>query len=189
MESKRQGAARRRLRQLRPRDPAAGSNGHQSAGVRGLADKPGHLVRRCQQIAVALFMDETRGFGLTPVQYAALVAVGQSPGIDQNGLGGLIALDRSSATAVIERLERRRWLRRVASGTDRRRKLLTLTPAGATLLHRMDASVERAQARILAPLPAREWPRFMAMLQRIVDLNNQWSRVPVRQHASQPTGR
>ena len=36
---------------------------------------PGHLVRRMQQIAVAIFLQETEASGITPVQFAALQAV------------------------------------------------------------------------------------------------------------------
>ena len=36
---------------------------------------PGHYIRRLQQIAVALFLEETAEFGITPVQFAALQAV------------------------------------------------------------------------------------------------------------------
>ena len=42
-------------------------------------EKPGHLIRRLQQIALALFMDETRTFEITPVQYSALVAIDINP--------------------------------------------------------------------------------------------------------------
>lgn len=142
--------------------------------------KPGHLIRRCQQIAVALFMEETRRFGITPVQYAALVAVQESPGIDQIGLVGRIAVDRSTAASVVERLEQKRWLRRLASREDRRKRLLSLTPAGEALLRKVESAVDRAQERILAPLSAEDRPRFMEMLERIVDLNNEESRAPVR---------
>jgi MarR family transcriptional regulator, lower aerobic nicotinate degradation pathway regulator len=146
--------------------------------------KPGHLIRRCQQIAVALFMDETWRFGVTPVQYAALVAVRANPGIDQVGLGGAIALDRSSAAAVVARLERKRWLRRQQGRADRRTKRLYVTPAGSALLRRIEPAVVHAQARILAPLPRKDWARFMAQLERIVTVNNEWSRVPQRAHAT-----
>src|SRR5580693_7916546 len=37
-------------------------------------DKPGHLIRRLQQIALALFLNETKAFGITPVQYSAMIA-------------------------------------------------------------------------------------------------------------------
>jgi hypothetical protein len=42
--------------------------------------KPGYLFRRIQQIAVAIFAEECRAYDLTPVQYAALVAIA-GPGV------------------------------------------------------------------------------------------------------------
>ncbi len=41
---------------------------------------PGHHIRRLQQIAVAIFLQETEATGITPVQYAALQAVANTPG-------------------------------------------------------------------------------------------------------------
>jgi DNA-binding MarR family transcriptional regulator len=141
---------------------------------------PGHLIRRCQQIAVALFVEETQRFDLTPVQYAALVSVRENPGIDQVGLVGRIALDRSSAAQVVERLEHKRWLRRQADRKDRRKNQLYLTPAGEALLKKVEPAVHRAQERMLAPLAADEAEQFMSMLERIVDFNNEQSRAPLR---------
>jgi hypothetical protein len=37
--------------------------------------QPGHLIRRAQQIAVAIFIEECAAFDLTPVQYASMVAI------------------------------------------------------------------------------------------------------------------
>jgi DNA-binding MarR family transcriptional regulator len=67
---------------------------------------PGHLARRFQQIAVAVFLAEVgeAGFDLTPVQYAALAAIKTNPGIDQVSLAGLIAYDRTTITGVLDRL-------------------------------------------------------------------------------------
>src|SRR5450432_229782 len=61
-------------------------------------DKPGHLARRFQQIAVAVFHAavEEAGYDLTPVQYAALTEIATQPGIDQATLAGLIAYDRTT---------------------------------------------------------------------------------------------
>ncbi len=157
--------------------------------VRDLRSRPGHLIRRCQQIAVALFMHETQRFGVTPVQYAALVAVADAPGIDQIGLGGTIALDRSSAAAVVERLARKRWLRRQPGREDRRQRLLFLTLEGQALLRKIEPAVSRAQQRILAPLSSADRPRFMAMLERMVAVNNEWSRVPIRARTEQQTAK
>src|SRR6185437_6214816 len=53
--------------------------------------KPGYLFRRMQQIAVSIFMEECKAFDLTPVQYAALVAIQTHPGIDATRLSAVIA--------------------------------------------------------------------------------------------------
>ena len=64
---------------------------------------PGYLFRRMQQIAVAIFVEECKARDLTPVQYAALIAIGTHPGIDATRLSAVIAFDRSTLGSVIER--------------------------------------------------------------------------------------
>jgi DNA-binding MarR family transcriptional regulator len=141
---------------------------------------PGHLVRRSQQIAVALFMEETAAFGVTPVQYAALVAIGEQPDIDASRLSQLIAFDRSTLGNVLARLEAKGLIERKGGGEDRRVKRLRITRRGKALLDRIGAAVERAQQRILAPLAPAERRHFMALLTKLVQVNNRYSRVPLR---------
>ena len=145
-----------------------------------LSDAPGHLIRRLQQIAVAVFMQETRAFDITPVQYAALHTIARQPGIDQTGLANSIAFDRSTIAVVVEKLESKKLITRKAGAVDRRTKLLHATAAGKKLLDAIAPAVDSAQAQILAPLPAAERAPFMAMLRRIVDSNNGHSRAPLR---------
>src|ERR1700704_5842340 len=142
--------------------------------------KPGYLFRRMQQIAVALFVEECRAYDLTPVQYAALVAIHTHPGIDATRLSAVIAFDRSTLGNVIERLEAKKLIERKSSGGDKRVKLLYLTRAGATLLREIMPSVDRAQARMLQPLKATDRRILLALLTQLVDLNNESSRVPLR---------
>jgi len=141
---------------------------------------PGYLFRRMQQIAVALFVEECRAFDLTPVQYAALVAIHTHPGIDATRLSAVIAFDRSTLGSVIERLETKKLIERKPSPDDKRVKLLYLTKSGATLLRDITSSVERAQARMLQPLKPADRRALMALLEQLVDLNNEASRVPLR---------
>ena len=141
---------------------------------------PGYLFRRMQQIAVALFVEECRAFALTPVQYAALVAIHTHPGIDATRLSAVIAFDRSTLGNVIERLEAKKLVERKPSPQDKRVKLLYLTRAGATVLRDIMPSVDRAQARMLQPLKAADRKALKALLSRLVDLNNEASRVPLR---------
>src|SRR5215472_1962086 len=141
---------------------------------------PGYLFRRMQQIAVAIFVEECRDFDLTPVQYAALVAIRTHPGIDATRLSAVIAFDRSTLGNVIERLETKGLIERKPAPQDKRVKLLYLTRAGATVLGEITPSVDRAQARMLQPLKAADRKALMTLLSRLVDLNNEASRVPLR---------
>lgn len=139
---------------------------------------PGPYIRRLQQIAVAIFLQDTDGFGVTPIQYGALLTVSRQPGLDQRTLAGLMGLDTSTTAGVVDRLEARDLLRRSASPTDRRVKLLGITPQGQTLLADMEPKVTAAQARILAPLADAEKPVFLDMLTRLVLAHNDVSRSP-----------
>lgn len=141
---------------------------------------PGHLIRRLQQIAVALFMAETRAFDLTPLQYAALLGIRENPGCDQTTLASYVALDRSTIADVVERLETKALIRRKPGALDRRTKRLGLTPAGRRLIAAASPAVGGVQATILAPLKPAERALFMALLRRLVHLNNEHSRAPLR---------
>jgi DNA-binding MarR family transcriptional regulator len=149
--------------------------------------RPGHLIRRLQQIAVAIFMTETKSFNITPVQYSALLAIDMHPNIDQTTLVNVIAFDRSTIGNVVSRLESKAWIKRVSDTRDRRSKRLTITPRGRYVLRAIDSTVDNAQKLILAPLKPIERPVFVGMLERLVKLNNSRSRAPLR--TSLETGR
>jgi DNA-binding MarR family transcriptional regulator len=141
---------------------------------------PGYLFRRMQQIAVAIFVEECKAHDLTPVQYAALVAIRTHPGIDATRLSAVIAFDRSTLGSVIERLEAKHYVERKPAREDKRVKLLHLTKEGAALLRDIVPSVDRAQARMLQPLKPVDRKTLLALMTQLVDLNNEASRVPLR---------
>jgi MarR family transcriptional regulator, lower aerobic nicotinate degradation pathway regulator len=151
-----------------------------SAAVSPLAldTLPGHYIRRLQQIAVAVFLQETEVQGITPVQFAALQSVANQPGLDQRTLAATIGFDTSTIASVIDRLEARGLLLRNIAPEDKRVRLLTLTRDGEKLLAAVGPGVLRAQERMLAPLPKAERAEFMRMLRTLVDANNLHSRAP-----------
>ncbi len=139
---------------------------------------PGHHIRRLQQIAVAIFLQEVEPLGLTPVQYAALQGVANQPDIDQRTLARSIGLDTSTTGGVIDRLEARGLLLRKNKAEDRRVRLLALTPDGQDLLAQAVPAMQRAQERILQPLPPAQQAAFVHMLRTLVEANNGLSRAP-----------
>ncbi len=148
------------------------------ASLPALDTLPGHQIRRLQQIAVGLFMEETAEFDLTPVQFAALATIARQPGEDQRTLARTIGFDTSTIGGVIDRLERRGLVQRNPAPDDRRVRRLTLTEAGSALLQQVLPGMQRAQKRMLAPLPAAERAEFMRLLAVLVTANNGASRAP-----------
>jgi DNA-binding MarR family transcriptional regulator len=132
------------------------------------AHAPGHLIRRAQQIAVAVFAEHLAAFDVTPVQFAILNALMDAPGTDQVSLAARVAFDAATFGSVIGRLETKGWVRREASPQDRRRKLLWLTPNGKKALIEMAPLVTQAQALILQPLQAQEQQQLVALLGKLV---------------------
>lgn len=129
---------------------------------------PAHLVRRAHQRAVALFMQETAGFEVTPVQFAILHDLLARPGEDQATLAAHVAFDAATSGSVVGRLEKRGWIRRQPDASDRRRKLLWLTPEGETTARQMHAAARRVQQRLMQPLSHTERSALMALLTKIV---------------------
>ncbi len=132
------------------------------------AQAPGHLIRRAQQIAVAEFVRETAEHDVTPVQFAMMNAMLDTPGVDQITLANRVAFDPATSGSVIGRLEAKGWVRREADAQDRRRKLLYITPEGARALQGMNAAVELAQQNILRPLSPPDQKTFMRLLAQLV---------------------
>ena len=150
--------------------------------------KPGHLVRRFQQIAVAVFHAEMEqaGYDLTPVQYAALAAVGSHPGMDQATLAGAIAYDRTTITGVVDRLVQKGLVVRNASDRDRRAHALEITEAGRETLRAIEPAVDAAQCAMLRGLTTTEAKELMRLLRKAIDAGNELSRAPLRKAAPAP---
>jgi DNA-binding MarR family transcriptional regulator len=153
-----------------------------------LYNQPGHLIRRLQQIAVSLFLEEAAVFELTPVQYAALAAIDAYPGIDQASLASSIGFDRSTIGGVLDRMEVKRLVERQATSRDRRVKIVHLTAEGRSILDELSEASARAQRRILEPLAPQRRAAFMAMLSEIVWRHNDGSRVKITRDAYKGSG-
>jgi DNA-binding MarR family transcriptional regulator len=149
-------------------------------------DMPGHLVRRFQQIAVAVFLSEVEdaGFDLTPVQYAVLAAIRTNPGADQVTLAGVIAYDRTTITGVVDRLVQKGLLVRRASPRDRRARELHITETGEKTLRLVTPAVEQAQKIMLRGLTDAEAMEFMRLLRKAIAAANELSRAPLREAAT-----
>lgn len=154
-----------------------------------LYEQPGHLIRRAHQICCGLFA-ELVDPEVTPVQYAILRALHETPGVDQVSLARFCGLDTSTTAQTAARLQNKGLLNREPSQTDRRQWVLTLSPQGERLITDLIAGVHVMRERLLAPFNAQEREQFMALLGKFVHLNNDSSRAPLqaRQPSARPVG-
>ena len=133
-------------------------------------DMAGHLIRRLHQQSTQLFVLRTQaaGFDLTPIQYAAIEAIYETPGIDQARVAEMIGYDRATIGGVIERLEKKGWIRRVVSEQDRRARELSLTAKGNNVRLALQVIVQDLQKDILQPLSDEEQTAFIKLARQVV---------------------
>lgn len=130
----------------------------------------GHLIRRLHQQSTHIFAQRTEaaGFDLTPVQYAAMEAIHEHPGTDQAQVAELIGYDRATMGGVIERLEKKGWIRRVVSSQDRRARELSLTAQGNQIRVAVQPIVQDLQKEILQPLSKADQTLFTRLAHRVI---------------------
>ncbi len=142
-----------------------------------LYDEPGHLIRRAQQIAVSKF-HEVHGRHVTPIQYAILRTLHETPGIDQVTLAQLIALDTSTTADIAARLETKGWILREV--LPRRQRRLSLTAAGEEILLELKPGVSVHYQGMMDSLEPAEQKEFMRLLRKFVHLHDQQGKSEAR---------
>ncbi len=152
-------------------DPANDVTVQTDADSYDLRGAVGHLLRRSQQRAVDLFVEEVGEDGPTPRQFAVLLSVHQNPGVSQTDLVRMTGIDRSTLTEILRRLGRRGLIRRERQAEDRRTNALHLTAEGSAAMESAIDAVERAQERILEPIPAAERAAAMRVLEALAGLD------------------
>ena len=133
-----------------------------------LAGHPGYLIRRAQQLSVALF---TEAFGhnrVTPTQALCLQVILRRPGVDQMTVARLIDIDHATAAMVIATLEKSGYVTRRVDENDRRRRTLATTRKGAALVKSM-GPLQLSADQLLSVFTATEAQTFVRLLSKFVD--------------------
>jgi DNA-binding MarR family transcriptional regulator len=131
------------------------------------------LARRLYQIATAVAAEvhKDEETGLRHLEFGVMVRIHDTPGLDQNSLAEWMALDRTTISALVFRLEQLGLIERAVNGADRRARVLRLTRAGSALHDRTRPKTQAAQQRILAVLAPAERRAFIDMLARVIEAN------------------
>jgi|SRR5262245_39471451 len=92
-----------------------------------------HLQRAARALA-RRFDDALRPLGLTSGQYSLLMSLNRPDPPTIGAVASLLAMDRTTLTAALKPLERRRLVTVKVDAGDRRNRRLQLTSAGKALL-------------------------------------------------------
>jgi MarR family transcriptional regulator, lower aerobic nicotinate degradation pathway regulator len=130
--------------------------------------RPGFLIRRLHQIHVALFQKNCAAFEITPLQYSLLSALAKRGTADQTTLAADVALDRTTTTGALKRLQLRQFVERSIDQGDRRAQVCRLTKAGTALLRQMERSARAAHRETVVDLSKADQRRFIALMRQIV---------------------
>ena len=136
------------------------------------------LARRFYQLTtgVTAEVQERERTGLRHLEFGVMVHVQDTPGLDQNSLAERLALDRTTISAMVFRLEQQGLLERAVNGSDRRARVLRLTRKGRALHDRVRPLAQAAQERILTVLTPAERKSFIDMLARVIAGNYSYVR-------------
>lgn len=146
----------------------------------GVWARPGFLIRRLHQIHYAIFFEECKEGGITPVQYGVLTVLAREPWLDQTAIGYEVGLDRTTAADVIKRLEEKGLVQRRINKLDRRSRQAAVTEKGLSMMGHLQDSMTRSQRRLLQPLSPRDQKIFMSLLLELVEANNQYGRAALK---------
>ena len=140
-----------------------------------LSEMPGHLIRRLNQHSTAVFQTHLKAAGhdITSVQFSALEALAQNPGLDQAKLAAQIGYDRATIGGVVKRLEHKALVKRAQSEMDRRAFKLVLTPLGLEVLDAVRPVVIALQRDILDGLSDEEREALTKLMQKALRLHLQ----------------
>ena len=138
-----------------------------SDDLHDLSHRPGFLLRKAHQVAVAIFAEEVGRIALTPPQHNVLSAVLAHPGCHQTEISRVVGYDRATVGALLAGLEGRELIKRDGSAEDRRMKTLKITRRGRQLLNASTAAMDRINQRIVAPLAPHERELFIVLLAKI----------------------
>lgn len=137
------------------------------ARARRLRDYIGYNLRRAHATVFADFEAAVGEIGVTSGQFGLLTLIDAHPGITQLELSRAVGLEKSAVNPAIERLERRGFVRRSRSATDRRTLCLELTREGESALTELDAIVARHDAKVGAGLTEEERRTLLRLLRKL----------------------
>jgi MarR family transcriptional regulator, lower aerobic nicotinate degradation pathway regulator len=128
---------------------------------------PGFLLSRVGAAVRAGFKGVLADWGIRPQHYQLLLFLDASSGASQQELCVATRIDSGNMVELLDGLEALKYARRDRDPRDRRRYVVTITPAGRSALAELRQAVAEYNARMLSPLSKSEQEQLARSLAKL----------------------
>jgi DNA-binding MarR family transcriptional regulator len=142
------------------------------SAVEELGSNPGFLLALLGQDAMRRLRDALTDHDLKPRQFQILDLLADRGPIGQRELGEITAIDHSILVTMLNPLEADRLIERKRSGTDRRRHVVSVTPAGKRRLASAAQAQREAEDALFAGLTEQQRDQLGSLLIALRDTNH-----------------
>src|ERR1700742_593968 len=127
----------------------------------------GYFARRFQ---VWIFQDLIRELANAEIRishYSVLAIIEANPGLAQSEVAEAVGIEPARLVRVLDELERRGWIQRMRSATDRRSHALYLTQDGQKAFAHIKDLARQHETHVIERLGATKYDSLMQMLKEI----------------------
>jgi len=136
-------------------------------------------LRKAARAITQLYDGYIHKAGVTPNQFSLLMVAYQAGELSPSEMARIAVLDKTTLTRNLRLLEKQGLLETTPSQTDRRAKVIRITPAGIETLRRVMPHWEAAQKQLAESLGSGNFDRLMASLEQVIARSRSPASLPV----------
>lgn len=126
---------------------------------------------RFKQYITAFFQED--GYNLTPEQFLVMDTLWDEGKMSQQQIANTILKDKNSVVKLIDGLEKKNLVKRVANSADRRQNLIELTPYAKEIQQGVTDIAMNAVDLIIKDIPKNEMYIFIKVLAKMAENMNE----------------
>jgi DNA-binding MarR family transcriptional regulator len=138
---------------------------------RELLASPLFLLGRLGYAVKLQVMEEFETAGFSAYAYSVLALLEEGARETQATIADALKIDRSQLVGILDELEERGLIERKRDKNDRRRHVVTMTPAGRRALTKLRALSQKLDDSYLAPLSEEDRETLHALLLRLAEVH------------------
>lgn len=131
------------------------------------------LLAKSHQLAFGFMKSCIEQSGLTPPQFATLAFLWKKDGLNQQELGNLMNVDRTTIGGIVERLEKLGLVTREEDPADRRSQVVFLTPKGSSVREEILSGLDRVMTAVNERLTPVEQEQLRTLLKKFRTFNKE----------------